>query len=450
MHQGMPRRRILLAGGAAAIGGLAAPALAQSAQIVRFLHNETDPPSIAFFNRAIAEFERQNPGVKIEMEVISTDGRLQKVTASMNARTMPEVFKILPEERFNFGRRGFLVQLDDVAEQIGRADFPATMLMPLDGKLYDLPYTIGNFSTMWYRADLLEEAGLAPPRNWSEYLAAARRLTRAPDMFGTVFPAGKNRMASIYFAAALWSAGGTFFDKDLNLTFDSPAAVQALEFLKELAAASPPGISSYSYSDMINTYMTGKVAIDIYAARLVANVAANTPALLPRTKAAPRPVGPSGVGVGFANSNSFAIASERVGARNIEAAKRFLAFIISGERSVDFSLTAFPHFIPPLASVRANARLLSGTPELAGRQDLAQASFSIADTLDFETEAGASFAGGRMTPSGVVNPFIGSIVARDIPALVMQRAVLQGQAPAEAVKWGAAEMQRVLADLRRR
>src|SRR5690606_18739803 len=71
-----------------------AGALAQD-QVVRFLHNETDPPSIEFYNNAIKDFEAANPGIKIEMEAVSTDGRLQKVLASINTKTMPEVFKIL-------------------------------------------------------------------------------------------------------------------------------------------------------------------------------------------------------------------------------------------------------------------------------------------------------------------------------------------------------------------
>lgn len=430
---------------------LGTPRLARAEeQTIRFLHNETDPPSIDFFNRAIAEFEAKNPGVKVAMEVVSTDGRLQKVTSAISARTMPEIFKILPEERFNFGRRGFLEPLDDVLQQMGESDIPPQMLVRLEGRLYDLPYTFSNFSTMWYREDLLNAAGISPPRTWDEYLAAAGRLTRAPDVFGTVFPAGRNRMNSAFFASMLWSAGGTFFDKDLNLSIDSPHTVAALTMLKQLAASCPPGISTYSYGDMVNTYMTGKIAMDIYAGRLIANVASNTPDLLPKTKAAQRPAGPSGVGVGFANANSFAIASERVGARNIELAKKFLVYLLTGDRVVDFSLTAYPHLIPPSASLRSDPRLLAGTPELRGRDDLAQANFNLGSAMDFETEAGATFENGKVQLSGAINSYIGSIVARDVPALMVQRVVLQGQTPEAVTKWAAGEMQRLLADLRRR
>ncbi|HEY8370975.1 MAG TPA: sugar ABC transporter substrate-binding protein [Thermodesulfobacteriota bacterium] len=422
---------------------------AHAAEVVRFLHNETDPPSIEFFNRAIKQFEAAHPGIRVEMEAVSTDGRLQKVTASMNARTMPELFKILPEERFNFGRRGFLVPLDDVAQEIGLSDFPEELIIRIDGKIYDLPYTLGNFSTLWYRADLLEAKGLAVPKTWDEWLAAARALTDG-DVYGTVFPAGKNRMTSLFFSSLFWSAGGTYFDKNLEVTFDKgDAAVKALTFLKELAKYAPPGIASYSYNDMINTYLTGKIALDLYAPRLVANAASNRPDLIGKTRAAPPPAGPSGVGVRFVNQNSFAIASERVGAKNIQAAKTFLKYILTGDRAAEFSLTAYPHLIPPLKSVRNHPLVQQGIPALKDRPDLAKMAYDTSNSLDFENEAGARIVDGKVIP-GVANPYIGSIVARDIPALVVQRVVLQGQDPAEAVKWGAAEMRRIVNDLRKR
>jgi ABC-type glycerol-3-phosphate transport system substrate-binding protein len=216
----------------------AGASMAQGVKVVRFLHNETDPPSMAFFKQAIADFEKLNPNIKIEMESVSTDGRLQKVTASMNAKTMPEVFKILAEERMQFARKGYLVPLDNMVANIGLNDYLDGMIERVDGKVYDVPYTINNFSVLWYRDDLLKAAKIAPPKNWTELKAAAQALHKG-DMNGFVLPAGQNRATSLYLASLIWSAGGTFFDKNLKVTFDSPATVAALTFMKDMAAVSP-------------------------------------------------------------------------------------------------------------------------------------------------------------------------------------------------------------------
>ncbi len=433
--------------------GLAALLMSSAAwaetQVVRFLHNETDPPSIEFFNKAIKEFEAQNPDIKIEMEAVSTDGRLQKVLASINTKTMPEIFKILPEERFEFARKGYLVPLDDMVSEIGRDDYVPGSLVPVEGKVFDVPYTLGNYGVLWQRDDLLKAKGIATPKTWDDLLADAKALT-ADGNFGFMFPAGKNRMTGIFLSQMIWGAGGTYFDKDLNVTFNNPGTVKALTFLQQIAKFSPQGIGSYSYGDMINVYLTGKIGIDIYAPRLIANAALNTPDLFKNTSAGDIPLGPSGVPVKFVNSNSFALSSEAVGAKNIDAARKFLKFIVTGDRLRDFSLTVHPHLIPPLKDVQEEVIKAGATASLSGREDISRISFDTSNSLDFESEAGAQFKDGKVIRSGVINPYIGSIVARDIPAQVVQRVVLQGEDPAKAAAWGQERMQAIVDDLKKK
>ncbi|MCS0494639.1 sugar ABC transporter substrate-binding protein [Ancylobacter sp. MQZ15Z-1] len=415
-------------------------------QVVRFLHNETDPPSIEFYNKAIAEFEKENPGIEIQMEAVGTDARLQKVMATISAKTMPEVFKILPEEVPEFAKRGYIMKLDDFVDQIGRDDFVAGSIATVDGAAYSVPYTMGNFSVLFYRKDLLDAKGIAVPKNWDELKAAAKALT-GNGVYGFVFPAGKNRMTSIFFSSLMWSAGGTYFDKDLNVTFNNPGTIKALQFMKDMKAYAPPGIASYSYNDMINSYMTGTVALDIYASRLPANAAANTPDLFAKTEAAPMPIGPAGLAVHYVSPDSFALTTPAAGSKSPEAAQKFLKFIITGERLKDFSMTAFPHLIPPLKSVQAEL-IKDGSVQLDNRTEFAEQAFNTTNALDFDIEAGATFKDGKVTLSGVRNPYIGPIIARDIPAVVVQRVVLQGEDPAAAAAWGAKQMQQIVDDLK--
>src|SRR5690606_28319890 len=212
-------------------------------------------------------------------------------------------------------------------DEIGRDDYVAGSLVPVEGKIYDVPYTLGNYGVLWQREDFLKAKGVSTPKTWDELLAGAEALTGEDGNFGFLFPAGKNRMTGIFLSQMIWGAGGTYFDKDLNVTFDNPGTVKALTFLRDIAKFSPRGIGSYSYGDMINVYLTGKIGLDIYAPRLIANAAANTPDLFKNTIADNMPVGPSGVAVKFVNANSFALSSETVGSKNVEAARRFLKFI---------------------------------------------------------------------------------------------------------------------------
>ena len=123
------------------------------------------------------------------------------------------------------------------------------------------------------RLELLQQAGItAAPTNWDETLAAAAKTTK-DGIFGYAFPGGQNRQTSQVFAALMWSAGGTFFDENFNVTFNNPGTIKALEYMKKIAAFSPPGYASYSAGDMVNAFLSGKVAMAVYAARIPGNVA---------------------------------------------------------------------------------------------------------------------------------------------------------------------------------
>jgi ABC-type glycerol-3-phosphate transport system substrate-binding protein len=421
-------------------------ALAQSKQVLRFLTNETDPPSVEFFNKAIAAYEAENPDVDVEMEAISTDGRFQKIMANATSRTLPDVMKILPDERYEFVSRGFLSPLDDVIDQIGRDDFVEGTLTPINGKVYDAPYALGNFGVFYYRDDMYKAAGLKPPANWDELLSNCQKLTSG-DNFGFMFPAGNTRATTVFFSMLMWSAGGNFFDKDLNVIFNSPETIKALEYTKELAKCAPPGVGSYGFGDMINVYLTGKIGQELYAPRLAANAAANTPDVFKNTNVTTIPVGPAGVGVKSLSINLYSIASPEFGGKQQDAAKKFVKYLLTGDRMKNFALTAFPHLIPPLKSVQAET-IKEGAPLLANRAEFGEIAFDVSNSLEFVMSSGAKFENGKVIQSGVVNPYIGAIIARNIPASVVQRVIVDGEDPAEAAKEGAEEMQAVVDELK--
>jgi len=431
----------------ASIALVAMAASAQAKDVIRFMHNETTPESIDFFNKAIEEFEKANPDIEVQMETVSTDGRLQKVTAAAAAKTIPDIFKILPEEQFPFSQRGYIANLDGLVAEMGKDNFTPGSLTLVDGKIYSIPYTLGNFGMLFYRKDLLDAKGVAVPKTWDEMEKAAEALT-GDGVFGFVIPAGKNRMTTIFLSTLMWSAGGTYFDKDLNVTFDNPATIKALEFMKRMAKYSPPGIGSYSYNQLENAFLTGTVAmLDFYNGSLTNNLMNNRPDLLEKTSVAPLPVGSSGVGVKYVSADSFSLGTPEVGANHVEAASKFVEYIVSGSRAVDFSLTRFPHLIPPLTTDQPAVKE-AGLPQLKGRAEFADLAFDTSNGLDFHTEAGAVIKDGKVIESGITNPYMGAIISRDIPAIVVQRVVLEGEDPATAVAWGAEEMKKIVEDLK--
>jgi ABC-type glycerol-3-phosphate transport system substrate-binding protein len=440
--------KLLLTVAAACLGALvtSAPSNAQDKAVIRFLHNETDPPSIEFFNRAIAQFEAENPTIDVRMETADNDGRFQKILASANTRTLPDVIKVITLENYEFVKRGFVSPLDDVVDVVGRDDFVPEALIKINGKVYAIPYTMGNNSNLYYRTDLFEATGLKPPANLDDVLKAAEK-TRAGDTYGFIFPANKNRASTLVFSALMWSNGGTFFDKDLNVTFDSPATVKTLVYMRDLSKTAPQSIGAYSFGDIINGYLSGKAAMVLALPRLASALGKNAPDLLTKTGMISIPPGASGAGIKMVSTDGYAIASPEFGGKHQAEAKKFVQFLMSGDRPLKFALTAFPHLIPTRKSVQ-EASIKEGASLIGGRVDMARTAFDVSNGLDFSTEAGAKIENGKLVLSGVENPYIGSIIARHIPAQAVQRVIFEGEDPAAAAKWGQAEMVRMVGELK--
>ena len=164
--------------------------------------------------------------------------------------------------------------IDDLTPRLARApiaDFPQAWspslleLQSFAGGFWGLPYHDGP-ACLIYRTDLLAEAALAVPRTWAEFHAAARRL-HAPRLgrHGTalaLFPDGHN---SFYdFCIQVWSRGGDPFGDGARPRLCSPAAAEALEFLRALAAddaAVAPGAPELDSVKLGLLFCEGKVAL---------------------------------------------------------------------------------------------------------------------------------------------------------------------------------------------
>ncbi len=92
-----------------------------------------------------------------------------------------------------------------------------------------------------YNEDMLKKEGIAPPTNWAEYVAAARKLTKdtngdgIPDQFGTGHETkgGGGQYLSELMNYTL-DAGGRWTDNNGKVTFNTPADGRGPGALKEV------------------------------------------------------------------------------------------------------------------------------------------------------------------------------------------------------------------------
>jgi multiple sugar transport system substrate-binding protein len=144
------------------------------------------------------------------------------------------------------------------------------------GKIYTIPLD-GDYHMVYYRTDLLEEAGLEPPETWDDYIHIAATL-HGQDMNGDGTPdfgecTGKARSNLAYFmflsiaASFLQSQGtsqGIFFDPDtMEPLAKTEAFKAALEIYNETTQYAPPDALNHNLNDSRTLFITGRCALTI-------------------------------------------------------------------------------------------------------------------------------------------------------------------------------------------
>ena len=135
----------------------------------------------------------------------------------------------------------------------------------------------GDFHMMYYRTDVLEEAGLEPPKTWDDYVAVAKAV-HGKDMNGDGTPdygscISKKRNAQAYWfitsiaGAYLQSKGtsqGAFFDTaDMKPLVNNEAFGKALDIYKETTQYGPPDEINLDVGDTRGLFMAGRCALSL-------------------------------------------------------------------------------------------------------------------------------------------------------------------------------------------
>ena len=146
------------------------------------------------------------------------------------------------------------------------SDFPPAHIRHgyIGDDLVGLPVR-GHVQLLFYRDDLLKEAGVEPPTTWDEVVAASKTIQDATDASGIALPYGKlNGQNLMVWINLLWGHGGDLFDADGDPTFNSDAGVAATDeyigYLREHEIA-PAGSAAFVEQDAVNSFKQGNSAM---------------------------------------------------------------------------------------------------------------------------------------------------------------------------------------------
>lgn len=319
-----------------------------SPKIIPFFTTESDPDQLAVLQSLIAEYQDLNPGIEVDIVIASPASRGTRLLTSLASGADLGIFEIEPALMSQWADAGYLLPLDDVVINIGADDFVEGSLFRQHETTYAVPYAVSVYG-LWVRKDLFEQAGLPLPTTYEEVLRAAKILTN-DQTYGIALPAGQNIATVNYFSTFLWQNGGDYFTCDGGVAFGEPQSLVAVHRWQALTQYAPPGFTTWGFSEQIDAFVTGRVAMAMYAGRLGVQLEETHPELANDVTVIFPPWGNQKVTLGV--WSRFAIAS---GTKNQAEAKAFLQWLVSGDRLLRYDSVLPGHMIPPLKSVREEA-----------------------------------------------------------------------------------------------
>ncbi|HTJ57887.1 MAG TPA: sugar ABC transporter substrate-binding protein [Devosiaceae bacterium] len=264
---------------AASMLGTAAPALAQTQ--VNFTVAEYSASTGPYFKDLAAAFEKQNPDIHINIEVVPWDSLLQRLTTDIAGGTAPDISIIGTRWLYDFASQGIAEPLDSYLTPDFKSKFIPTLLQPsvIGGKVMGLP--VGSSTrAMLVNTDLFDKAGATIPKTWDEVYTAAQKISKLPGAFGLGMQ-GKQIETDSYFYYALWTFGGDILKPDGTSGLDTPAALEAATFYKKMVdeKLTQPSPTDYSREDLFNLFKQGKVGMVFTFPMLIPQIKAEAPNL---------------------------------------------------------------------------------------------------------------------------------------------------------------------------
>lgn len=238
---------------------------------IDFFHRWPTDPKNKYFKNAVAEFEEQNPNIKINTEAVLNDSYKEKIRIVLGSETPPDVFFSWSGEfAYNFARQDLAMDLTrEVSEDkewskeiIDSSFGPFT----LNDKLYGVPWSVDG-KAFFYNKEIFAKHGLEEPKTWEEFIQVLDVLKDDSDVtpmsFGSKAPWTISHWIGTLNQRIVEPA---VIEKDYSMKkaenkYTVQGYVTALEKLNELVPYFNEGVNSVDHEYARQLFKSGEAAI---------------------------------------------------------------------------------------------------------------------------------------------------------------------------------------------
>lgn len=237
---------------------------------ITFWHGYTDVEAKAL-QTLVDQWNAAHPSGKVNAVFDGgNDSALQKTTAAFVAGNYPDAAYEYGSSTNNLAKQPKLVDLTSLVKNTPGFNWDdffegERLASTVDGKVVGIPALQDNLALV-YNKKLFEQAGVSPPTNdwsWQDFRDAARKLTNpATKQYGWAYINDGSEDTVWRYVAMLWQGGGQLLSSDnKSPAFDSPAGLQAMQLLHDMAVTDKSVYLDTGNDDYLNLFNSGKIAM---------------------------------------------------------------------------------------------------------------------------------------------------------------------------------------------
>ena len=213
----------------------------------------------------VAKFEEANPGIKLNLDVVSWNDVYTEVDTRIANNNAPDILNI--DVFANYANEGLLLPVSDYCpEELYNDFFPSFIDQSvIDGTVWAVP-DLASARALYYNVDIFEEVGIEPPTTWAELEDACQAII---DFYGgEVYPWGIDMTTDegqAAFAYYTWGNGGGFVDENGEWAVNSAENAEAINFALSLVqnGYTNPNPATQTRYDLQDMFAAGKLAMVI-------------------------------------------------------------------------------------------------------------------------------------------------------------------------------------------
>jgi multiple sugar transport system substrate-binding protein len=229
----------------------------------RFLQTSfsDSPPPLEVIQQAVAE---QYPNITIQLNLVpdSVNAHHDALAVWMTSEDPTiDIYGMDTPWVLEFGEAGWAEPLNEHLPDLEERFVESGLdVFTYQGDQLGVPFW-GSIGGLFYRADLLEEYGFAPPETYDDLAEAAEAImAEQPELSGFVWPGSRNESLIQTWAEIFLGFGGTYFDDTGACAINSAAGVDAVNYMRNAVeeGLSPRETTAWTAEEARTRFVSGE------------------------------------------------------------------------------------------------------------------------------------------------------------------------------------------------